>query len=352
MIASAHPGLPRDRLLAALQFRAPGVIPVEYHSSPAGFHEHGRRLRDLWLQYPDDFGPPGRFPTCQPPPECVDGDGRYFEIRRDEWGVTWKHLIFGASGVPVEQPLADWSALDTFEPPAPPSIAGLEFCRERARAGHHRRKYFLKSGWVSLFELMHALRRYEDVLMDIATDRPEIHHLADMLTEYHAACIGYLIARGVDAIQFGDDFGTQSELMLSPTLWRRFFKPRYAYLMELVRRAGKKVFFHSCGRIRRLFDDLTELRVDALWPQLGVYEERDLARFCRDAGIALALHPDRGSVMIESSPAQVRRYMEHLAEAFEADRGGAWFYLEVDHGFPFENVVAATEAIARLRGMA
>ena len=64
---------------------------------------------------------------------------------------------------------------------------------------------------------------------------------------------------------------------------------------------------------------------------------------------AIALHPDRGELMIRSSADEVRRCVRRLAETFEVDRGGAWFYVEVDRGFPFDNVVALTETVAELR---
>jgi hypothetical protein len=342
---------PRERVLAALRFRKPDVVPLEYHSSPSGFYEHGERLRELWARRPDDFGPAGRFQLCAPAPECVDGEGRYSEIRRDEWGVVRQHLIFGATGLSIERPLDEWSALSDFRTPPVPASAGPAFYSERARASRHRESYFLKSGWISLFELTHSLRRFEDVLMDIASDAPEINRLADTLVEHHAASIRYLIARGVDAIQFGDDFGTQCDLMLSPKTWRTFFKPRYAALTGIARESGCKVFFHTCGRVLRLFDDLADLGVDAIWPRLNAYDERDLAAWCRGAKIAPALHPDRGGLMINSAPDDVRRYVERLAKRFAVDCGGAWFYVEVDAGFPYENVAALTESIARLRGM-
>lgn len=343
--------VPRGRVLAALEFRSPDVVPVEYHSSPAGFYEHGERLRRLWAECPDDFGPPSRFAIRTPDPGCIDEKGRYSEIRRDEWGTVWEHLIFGTTGFPIERPLDDWTALAHFKTPPLPVASGPAFLREQERVRLHRECYFLKSGWISLFELMQALRRFEDVLMDIAADTCEINRLADMLTEHHAAYIRYLVARGVDAVQFGDDFGTQCDLMLSPKTWRSFFKPRYARLMRIAREGGCKVFFHTCGRVLRLFDDLADLGVDAIWPQLNAYDERALAAWSRDKKIALALHPDRGELMINSGPDDVRRYIDRLASTFEIDRGGAWFYVEVDAGFPFQNVVALTESIARLRGV-
>jgi hypothetical protein len=338
--------LPRQRVFAALEFRPPDAVPLEYHSSPAGFYAHGERLRELWTRFPDDFGPADRFRICAPGADCVDREGRYCEVRRDDWGVVRRSLTFGTPGLPIERPLDDWRAVAAFRPPAVPALA-----RGRERASAHQRRFFLKSGWISLFELMHALRRFEDVLVDIASDRPEIHRLADELTEYHLKYIHGLLDRGADAIQFGDDFGTQSGLILSPKMWRAFFKPRYRRLMRVVRDAGKKVFFHSCGRVSDLFEELVDLGVDAIWPQLNAYDERRLADFCRQAKVAIALQPDRGHLMIESTPEAVRRYVWRLAEVFAVDRGGAWFYVEIDQGFPWENIAALTETVACMRGL-
>ena len=341
--------LPRERIHAALEFRPPDVIPVEYHASPSGIWEHGAALRELWEKYPNDFGDPRDFPDQHPDPRFVDRDGRYEEMRRDEWGVLWRHLIFGAQGHPMERPLDDWANLDGFEPPPAPAVAGGEFCREQAKAAAHMERFYLKSGWISLFEVMHAVRRFEDVLMDLSTDAPEIHVLADKIVDYQLGAIRYLLARGVDAVQFGDDFGTSTGLMVSPKLWRRFFKPRYERLFQEVRAAGKAVFFHTCGNGSRILEDLSELGVDAIWPQLQVYEPGELARFCREHGIAIAIHPERGDLMNNGEPAVIRATVGKLAEEFAVAEGGGWFYVEIDSGFPLRNVAALIESIGELR---
>jgi hypothetical protein len=333
--------LPRERVFAALEFRAPDVVPVEYHASPAGFVEHGEKLRRLWMEEHDDFGPPDRFRI----PDAGPG-GRTW---RDAWGVQWREELFGAGGIPIERPLTSWERWDEFRTPPIPPTSGAEFDAEKNRAERHRAQYFLKSAWISLFELMHALRPFEDVLVDVAEDSPEIHRLADRITEHHLSFIDYLLSRGVDAIQFGDDYGTQSELILSPKMWRRFFKPRYEVMIRRIKAGGAKVFFHTCGCVRDLLDELSSVGVDAIWPQLNVYDLPWLASFCRETGTAIALHPDRGELMIRSTPDRIERYVGELAEIFEVDRGGAWFYIEVDRGFPFENVAALTKAISRLR---
>lgn len=340
---------PRERVQAAMAFRPPDVVPVEYHPSPAGIWEHGAELRGLWERYPHDFGAHEDFPDRRPEPQYVDATGKYEELRRDEWGVVWRHLIFGMHGHPVERPLDDWANLERFQAPPVPAMEGEEFERERAKALTHMERHYLKSGWISLFEVMHGVRRFEDVLMDLSTDAPEIHMLADRIQEYQTAVIRHLLARGVDAIQFGDDFGTSTGLMMSPKVWRRFFKPRFEAMFQVVRDAGKAVFFHTCGNNLRILDDLAELGIDVLWPQLQSYPPGELAAYCRANRVAIEIHPDRGDLMQHGQPDEVAAEVRRLAEEFAVAGGGGWFYVEIDSGFPLRNVAALIEAIGAMR---
>lgn len=71
-----------------------------------------------------------------------------------------------------------------------------------------RRERYAKDGWFGFFERMHALRPFENVLMDLYDDALEINRLADMLVEYEMEELRLMCAAGVDGVQFGDDFGT------------------------------------------------------------------------------------------------------------------------------------------------
>ena len=62
--------------------------------------------------------------------------------------------------------------------------------------------------------------------------------------------------------------------------------------------------------------------MDAIWPQLNAYDERELVRFCAQNRIAAALHPDRGGMMIDSDPKEVCRYVHRLAEIFLSTAAG------------------------------
>ena len=121
-------------------------------------------------------------------------------------------------------------------------------------------------------------------------------------------------------------------------------------VLQRVRAAGKPVFFHVCGHVAPILADLKQLGVDVVWPQLTAYRLPELISSCRDLGLCVELHPDRGDLMQRGTPAQIREDVLRLVERFGADRGGSWLYLEVDPGFPWRNVEALFTVAAQLRG--
>lgn len=340
---------PRERVLAALDFRAPDMVPLEYHPSPGGLYEHGDALRALWRRFPGDFGDASTFPYAPPASADFDADGRYHAFRTDAWGTEWEYRIFGVWGHPVRRPLDDLSRLDGFRAPPVPPTKGAEFEGARRLAAEHRARYFRAGGGVSIFETLHSLRGFEDVLVDIALDTPQINRLADLVTDHQVAMLRYRLALGADSISIGDDFGTSSGLMLSLDQWRRFFAPRYARLIAVARAAGVRVHFHCCGMVLDLLPEFRKLGADSVWLQQSLYDPGELAAACRGLHLASALH-FRGELMIQGTPERIRRTVRETAEAFRVREGGAWFYVEIDPGFPRENMEALFEAVGEFRG--
>ncbi len=69
-----------------------------------------------------------------------------------------------------------------------------------------------------------------------------------------------------DVMFFGNDFGTQLDLFLSPEKFREFIMPSFRRLIAVGKKYGKKVMLHSCGSIYRIIPDLIEAGVDILHP--------------------------------------------------------------------------------------
>jgi hypothetical protein len=343
--------IPRERVAAALDYRTPDRIPLQCHPSPAGLYEHGPKLLELQRACGHDFGD-GHLAVMPelPGPDDFDTDGRYHAIRTDAWGTTWEYRIFGIWGHPIAWPLDNLAALEAWHAPDPPPMSGPLFEAATAAAAVHRATWHLVGDAGALFETLRWVRRFEDVLMDIEDDTPEINRIADIVQRYDEALVEHSLAVGCDSVGFGDDLGTQNALMVSPAAFRRFFKPRYRELFAPILAAGRRVLFHSCGQVSVALADLRETGVTALWPQLPLYDLPELARRCRDLGMAVLLHPDRGDLMQRGTPTEVRDYVLRLMDIFDTAHGGSWLYIEIDPGFPWENVKALFEVAMELRG--
>lgn len=342
---------PRERIIRALSYKAPDVLPLRIYPAAGGLYEHGQKLVDLIRACGHDFGDlSGLTLPAGPGPQAFDPDGRYHEFRTDEWGTRWEYRIFGVWGHPVEWPLDDWAALETYRMPQPPNPDAGTLEKQRAEIARARQRWFILGGGGSLFEKLHSLRRFEDVLMDLCAESPYLARLGDKLVEHFSHHVAYSLALDVDGVCFGDDFGTATAMIMSPQTWLRFFRPRYDALFEPIRKAGKAIFFHSCGSIAPLLSHFRALGVSAIWPQLTAFDMAELAAMCRDLGLAVELHPDRGDLMQRGRPDDVRRYLDNLFKTFRTLDGGSWLYIEIDPGFPWDNVEALFATAMEMRG--
>jgi uroporphyrinogen decarboxylase len=127
--------------------------------------------------------------------------------------------------------------------------------------------------WIPLFCSLSDLFGMENTLMNLRGAAPvmeaAIAHLEHLILGFARRLLDG--TRGmIDALYFGDDFSTQSGLMISPADWRRFLKPTYKRLFALVKSYGVKVWFHSCGTFRPVLPDLIDIGMD-VWETVQVH---------------------------------------------------------------------------------
>ncbi len=333
---------PRQRMLKAFAFDNPDKLPVFYHSSPAGLYVHGQKLLDLFRAFPpDNFI---RFDSIpRPPATAFDADGSYHEFITDGWGTTWEHRIFGITGYPYKLPFEDWKALDTFQFPALPAVDPTE-------AATLKEKYLTWSPvGLSIFERLLEMRPMEDLLVDIYEQEPALLRFMDRLMAWYHQALDRAIAAGYDVFPFGDDWGTQKSLMISPEIFRSFFKPRIAELSKRIHDAGRILMYHSCGAVEPLFDDLVEVGINGFWHQIGLYDPRKFAKRAAEAKVLLFIHPDRQRLIPCGTPEEIRDTIKFYADLHKGLGGGAMFYVEIENDAPFENAEALVKAVHEYR---
>jgi hypothetical protein len=313
-------------------------MPVVYHQSPAGLYVHGQKLLDLFNQHTPDN--PIHFETIpSPPPSAFNKDGEYYEIKIDEWGTEWEHLIFGVHGHPKNYPFSSWRAAKDYRFPAMPVIDKTEIAKQRE-------EFLVFMGWISIFEKLHALRPIDEVLVDILFKDKDLISFLDRMVDYWHKTIQLMLEAGADVIVFADDWGTQTAPIVSPSIFRDVFKPRYEELVKPIKQSGAMVFFHSCGFLGEIFDELLDLGINGLWPQIVFFEDNPVhISKCRDNGVAVYLHPDRQYLIPKGTPQAIKAKIGYYAEKYHRLGGGGIFYIEIENDAPFENVKALIESV-------
>jgi uroporphyrinogen decarboxylase len=154
-----------------------------------------------------------------------------------------------------------------------------------------------------------------------------------------------------DYVQFywcGDDFSTQRGMMISPEQWRRFLKPTYRKMFDLVKSFGLKVWFHSCGTFRPVLPDLVEMGMD-VWETVQIHlQGNDPADLKREFGTAITFF---GAVNCQKtlpfgSPEDVRREVRELIRVL--GKGGGYICgpdHSVQKNMPAENLLALYDEV-------
>ena len=70
----------------------------------------------------------------------------------------------------------------------------------------------------------------------------------------------------MDGYFFGNDFGTQLDLICGPKQFDEFIMPWFRRFTDQGKRYGYQVILHSCGSVYKVIDRLIEAGVDCLHP--------------------------------------------------------------------------------------
>jgi uroporphyrinogen decarboxylase len=126
---------------------------------------------------------------------------------------------------------------------------------------------------VSVYALARQLVGMQKLLTDMLVEAEYINSLFEACAEFQTQIGLKLIEKGVDAIWFGDDFGTQDGLIMSPETFRTLLKPYYKSMIDRFRYVNPQIIpiLHSDGAVSALLNDFHEIGFEVFNPvQPGV----------------------------------------------------------------------------------
>ena len=284
----------RERTFRALDFQEPDRVPIDFWASEGwkamlqpnrgvSFDEFLDR-HDVDLRYVAG-------PRYVGPPLAAGCD--LWGVRRRRIEVPTAHGAETYSEV-AESPLAQaqsaeevlayrgWPAADWFD--YAPVAASAQAVRDAGRVA-----VFMGDRLSRIAQLKPAmyLRGVEQILLDLVLNpdlaKALIGRIRDFYLDYSRRV--YEAAGGLlDIVTTGDDFGTQTGLLISPAMWAEFLGDGFRSFIDLAHDFGLRVMHHTCGSVRALIPSLVERGLDILQSLQPEAAEMDLAAIKRDFG--------------------------------------------------------------------
>jgi uroporphyrinogen decarboxylase len=120
----------------------------------------------------------------------------------------------------------------------------------------------------------------------------------------------------IDGFFFGNDFGTQLDLICSPAHFDQFVMPWFGRFTAQGHRHGYQVILHSCGSIHRVISRLIDSKVDCLHPLQALARNMDAQTLRRDFGgrIAFLGGIDTQDLLVNATPQQVREEVKRVKD--------------------------------------
>ncbi len=114
--------------------------------------------------------------------------------------------------------------------------------------------------------LHYFMMDYQDTLINLLDNPGLIGTMLERLGEWNVTAAQKMVEAGADCVTLCDDVGTKETLLMSPKLYREYFKPWHAKLCETVHASGGDVHFHSHGANTPLLDDFVDCGFDFINP--------------------------------------------------------------------------------------
>jgi uroporphyrinogen decarboxylase len=327
----------KERVIKTLEFSNPDRIPVDLWVLPATQLRYGEEFDKLLDKYERDIVQfSGPFDLSFDPRAYQQGS------YTDLWGCKWSNLQAGIVGE-VKEPIFSGAEIEEINLYVPPiEMFKTMWSDYRPKLDikiNTNNEKFIIGGWISIFERMQFLRGTENLYCDIAEQNDEFYKIMEYVSSFYKIYLEAWLETDVDGIAFGDDWGSQRVLLISPDMWRQYFKPIYKELFDMIKAKGKYVFFHSDGYIMDIYKEFIEMGVDAINSQLWCMGVENVAE--KFAGkITFWGEISRQNILPMGSPDDIRDATEKMKKYLFINGGGLIGQSETGKDVSLENIEA------------
>jgi uroporphyrinogen decarboxylase len=175
--------------------------------------------------------------------------------------------------------------------------------------------------WSAHFQDACSAFGMEQALITMMMNPQMFQVVIDRITEFYLQAneIFYEATKGyLDAVLIGNDFGSQTGLMVSPESLREFVFPGTKKIIDQAKSYGLKVIHHSCGSIFPIIGDLAELGADVIHPIQALASNMEPQRLKDgfEKRVAFCGGIDAQQLLVHRKPEDVRVKVRELIKIF------------------------------------
>jgi uroporphyrinogen decarboxylase len=189
---------------------------------------------------------------------------------------------------------------------------------------------------VTVFFLAHQLVGMEKLLIDMMLETEYVIPLFEACAWFQTQIGLRLIEKGVDAIWFGDDFGTNTGPFIPNEIYNEFFQPRHKIMCDYVKsNSTAHTMLHCCGGIYELIPELIEAGFEILNPVQINAVNMEPERLKKEFGNEITFWGggcNTQSILNRATPQQVKDHVRHNLEIFGS--GGGYVFNSIHNIMP------------------
>ena len=224
-------------------------------------------------------------------------------------------------------PLADITTVKEVDALDWPDPKYMDYSQALAKLKgiHSQNKAILSGSWTHFFHIVADLFGMEQYFMKMYTDPAVVEAVTERVVDFFAACNEKFATQCGDYFDiffFGNDFGSQNDLLISPDAFNKFVLPGLKKNIEVAKRFDKLVMHHSCGAINKVIPQLIDAGVDAIHPLQAKVKDMDAESLAKQyrGKVAFVGGVDTQDLLVNATPdeitAEVRRLKKVLGPDF------------------------------------
>ena len=190
----------------------------------------------------------------------------------------------------------------------------------------------------------------ESYMVKMYTHPEVVHAVTDKVCEfYYEANERFFPLAGdlVDGFFFGNDFGTQVDLICGPKQFDEFIMPWFRKFTEQGHAFGYQVILHSCGAIHKVIDRLIDANVDCLHPLQAKASNMNAEKLAADfkGRITFLGGIDTQELLVNGTPEQVKADVQRVKKLLGPNLIVSPSHEAILPNVPPENILAMAEAV-------